>query len=70
MYSVLLMDINNYKMSSHTLNITNELFKYLTLYLNGLLDLTEDMLETIRCDIRINKPLFEHICQYKKKSDK
>jgi 2-polyprenyl-6-methoxyphenol hydroxylase-like FAD-dependent oxidoreductase len=70
MYSVLLMDINNYKKCNHTLNITNELFKYLTLYLNGLLDLSEDMLETIRCDIKINKPLFEHLCQYKKKSDK
>lgn len=69
-YSFLLIDIRNYKECKKSFDITQELFKYLTLYINNVLDLSEDMLESIRKEIRINKPMFNYLCEHKKKSEK
>jgi flavin-dependent dehydrogenase len=60
LYSVLLMDINKLYLIKNYNNI-NELFKYFTLFLNGNIDLSDDMLEFIRKKIRFNKALFQYL---------
>lgn len=68
-YYILLMDINKLKNINEYDNI-NELFKYLTLHLNGLLDLSDDVLELLRKKIKINKSLFDYIYNHKISSNK
>lgn len=69
LYSILLMDINKLKNINQYDNI-NELFKYLTLHLNGLLDLSDDILELLRKKIKINKSLFDYLYMHKINSNK
>jgi flavin-dependent dehydrogenase len=65
-YSLLLLDIN--KIRDYDFNKIHELFKYLTLYLNGVLDLSDDLIEFINNKIKFNKNLLN--CLIKSKSDK
>jgi flavin-dependent dehydrogenase len=65
-YSLLLLDIN--KIRVYDFNKIHELFKYLTLYLNNLLDLSDDLVEFIRNKLKFNKNLLH--CLIKNKSDK
>ena len=68
-YSLLLLDIN--KIRLYDFNKVHELFKYLTLYLNGILDLSDDLIEFITEKIKFNKNLLNCLIKnIQHKSDK